>query len=558
MLKCLVSSYRWPWLLGLALLAAILLRLIAIGYGLPNTFNADEPHLVNSAVAFGGGSLSPYSFKYPTLWPYLLFFCYGVFFVLWSGFGFLHSVTEFIGLYAWHPTPFYLIGRILSAAFSLGALYWLARADAEDASAGEPKPWPWAALLLAFCPVLIELAHSCKPDSLMFFCVCAGWYWALRIYSGGQKRSYWWCGLSLGLALSSQYTAAPTLILLPLAHLLGRAKPKPWMSLGQGLAAAALGFLAGSPYVLLDFPKFWASVSEMNYLYLFSTTDPSVVLRTIHFNVATFAGEGSLAIVFALWGLGILLRREPRKALLLLTPVLAYVAVLANNPDGGWMRYLAGCFPGLALLASEGLRSLERSGRKKTFIVAAALTLAPGVVFSAFYVRDLRLPDTRTLVEAWIKANIPPGTVILLDLPHTGPRLDMTKEQSEELWHKTDAAGSPRAKLFKAMAATHPGGGYRLYRIQRSAKDLWTAPRLVTQSQADSDSLDLRGGLDHARAARVEYVVLSGFGVSPERAPELSSFFAELAQEGELVQELLPDPGRIYGASMRVYRLRRP
>ena len=551
-----MPSYRRPWLLGLALLAAVLLRLIAIDYGLPNTFNADEPHLVNTAVAFGGGSLSPYSFKYPTLWPYLLFFCYGLFFVLWSGFGFLHTVTQFIGLYAWQPTAFYLIGRILSAAFSLAALYWLARLEADEHPAGTLKPWPWAALLLAFCPVLIELAHSCKPDSLMFFWVCAGWYWALRIYQKGSSRAYWWCGLSLGLGLSSQYTAAPTLLLLPLAHLLSRLKPKPWKAFGQGAAAAVLGFLAGSPYVLLDFPKFWTSVSEMNYLYLFSDGDQGAVRRTILFNMATFAGEGSLAIVFVLGGLGLLLRRDPRKALLLFAPIAAYFAVLAHNPDGGWMRYLAGCFPGLALLASEGLRSL--AGRRKTFIAAAALTLAPGVVFCSLYVRDLRLPDTRTLVEGWIKTNVPAGSVILLDLPHTGPRLDMTQEQSQELWPRTEAAGSPRARLFKAMAATHPGGGYRLYRIQRSAKDLWTAPRLVSRSQADSDSLDLRGGLDLARAARVEYVVLSGFGAGPERAPELTSFFSELSREGELVMEFLPEPGRIYGASMRVYRLRRP
>jgi hypothetical protein len=47
--------------------AALALRLFGIMWGLPHAYNADEPHLVNLAVSFGGGSLNPYAFKYPTL-----------------------------------------------------------------------------------------------------------------------------------------------------------------------------------------------------------------------------------------------------------------------------------------------------------------------------------------------------------------------------------------------------------------------------------------------------------------------------------------------------------
>src|SRR5690348_3436894 len=101
------KSFGFYLLLGFFALA-MLLRLAGIFWGLPATFNGDEPHIVNLAVSFGSGSLRPYAFKYPTLWPYLLFLCYGIYFLIWSGFGHLKSVAEFAGLYAWHPTGFYL------------------------------------------------------------------------------------------------------------------------------------------------------------------------------------------------------------------------------------------------------------------------------------------------------------------------------------------------------------------------------------------------------------------------------------------------------------------
>ena len=114
------NSTRW-WLLAGAVCLAVWLRVDGLGYGLPHTFNSDEPHHINLAVSFGSGSLKPYSFKYPTLWPTLLFFCYGVYFAFWSGLGLLRSAADFAGLFAWDPTWFYLIGRALSALCGLSA-----------------------------------------------------------------------------------------------------------------------------------------------------------------------------------------------------------------------------------------------------------------------------------------------------------------------------------------------------------------------------------------------------------------------------------------------------
>ena len=253
----------------------------------------------------------------------------------------------------------------------------------------------------------------------------------------------------------------------------------------------------------------------------------------------------------------LVLRRDRRRGVLILAPVAVYAAVLSANPDGGWMRYLLGCFPGLALLVSEAMNLLTRDrGRWLSILLGAAL-LAPGFLGSSRYVQELIRPDTRTLAEAWMQDNIPQGSSVLMDLPHTGPRLLMDKAQVEELRGKTEAAGSPRARLYRAMAQTHPGGGYRVLRIRRSSRDLYTAPRLVAQSQEDSASVDVRAGLGAARAEGVDYIVTSSFGARPERATELGAFFAQLETGADLLNIFDMEPGRTFGPSLRIYRLRR-
>ncbi|MDE2291388.1 MAG: glycosyltransferase family 39 protein, partial [Elusimicrobia bacterium] len=239
------SARRW---LAAALALAVLARLLGIRWGLPYTPNADEPHIVDLAVSFGAGTLKPYAFKYPTLWPYLLALLYGLYFLVWSVFGLRRSVADFAARFAWRPGSFYLIGRLAASAASLAGplvLWGL-----------EPEP-PLAALLLAFSPVVVVEAHSCKPDMLMFLFSCAAWGFALRVLRRGERRDYWLCGALLGLASTSQFTALPACAVLPLAALLRPGKKSPRF-LAEGIACGAAAFLAGSPYALIE-PRFFLS-----------------------------------------------------------------------------------------------------------------------------------------------------------------------------------------------------------------------------------------------------------------------------------------------------------
>ena len=544
-----VAPGTWAMLAVLAAGAA--LRLTAIAYGLPHVYNADEPHVVNMAVALSGGP-RPYSFKYPTLWPELLAAAYGLWFLLWSGFGLLRGAVDFAAKYAFAPTGFYLIGRLLSTASQIGALALVARLE----RGGDSKRWAYGAALLAFSPTLVELAHSAKPDSFMLLLVAAATAAALRHQSGGRRGWLLASAFCAGLACSTQYTAVPAGLIVPLAWLLCDSGPGPFSWLIQAALVSALGFALGTPFALIDHARFAADWNDYGDLARLEPHDAVDTAKIILKNLWCFGGVGSLGGAAALLGLCVGLKRGVKRALLLLLPVAGYAAALSVSFNGGVPRYLLGAYPMLALLAGEGFSALGGSQTWRRGLVLA-LAVAPGLYLTFRDDAALLLPDTRAQSTAWLAASVPAGSTLLLDQSHAGPFAIMTKEQCAELAERAAKNASPRARLYRAMADKHPGGGYRIYRIQRAARDLWSAPRQVALSQADGDFLDVRPGLDVARAARVDYVITSSFGADPRRSRELATFFTELASQADFVQEFPSEPGVSVGPWLRVYRLRR-
>jgi hypothetical protein len=541
----------WLWAALAVLAAGAALRFTAIGYGLPHTYNADEPHLINMAVSFGGGSLRPHSFKYPTMWPTFLAGLYGLWFALWSAFGLRKSPLDFAALYGFEPTGFYLIARTASALASLAAVVVIARAEREDTTR-----WPYGALILSFSPALVDLAHAAKPDMLMLLFVSGAWACALRFQSGGARGWLYAAGALVGAGCSTQYTAGPVALIVPLAWLLreGGRPPLAWLVHAVLLAAAA--FFLGSPFIALDFPRFAANWSDFAQLGRTQAHDARAMAWDVARNLWTYGGEGSPAGAAAVLGLGALLWRRARRAALLALPIAAYFAVLSASFVGGWQRYLLGAFPALAFLSSEGLALLGgKSILRRTTV--AVLVAAPALLVSGRWVADLRRPDTRAQAESWMKANVPSGETILLDQPHASPRAIPSQEQCRELADRTAAAGSPRSRLWRAMERRHPGGGWRVYRVQRTAADLFSWPKEVAASQADNDFLDVRPGLDPVRAVRANWVLTSSFGADPRRARELATFFSELAAGADLVQEFPSEPGKSAGPWLRVWKLRR-
>lgn len=542
---------RLPIVVCLILVLAVALRLIGIGYGLPAVFNSDEPHLVNVAVSFGGGSLNPHLFKYPTLWMYVLFAAYGVYFAFWSGLGQLHSAADFGRYFVWNPTPFFLIGRLLAAGFSAAALIPVYRTGRRWLGTSAAAA---AALLLAVSPGAVKVAHSTKPESLLFFFSALAWAFAARYLDEGRRRDLLLAAAAAGCAFSSQYTAALLGVLLVSTWVARRVKEGAAPA-DLPLACVVMGaaFVAGSPFVAVDFHEFWSTVRDIGRFE--SVLGTPAGLRVVAANVYNFAGFwlGGLSL---LAGTIVTLRRDKVRACWLLAPVLAYLLVLARSSEGGWDRYLMAVYPALALLAAAAVDACEASGGRSAAFAVTLLAAAPGVWGSATYDREILLPDTRTLSADWIEANVPQGKTLLLDQEHASPRVAMSKATAARLLEQTRKEGHPRAKYYQYLLDGHPGGGYGVYRVLRDYKDLHTHEEHASYSAKGQPMLDVRPGLAAAKAAGVDYVVLTDFGADPSRSPELVPFLGQVRKEGARVADFAPQAGRIEGPRIEIYRLR--
>ncbi len=544
-----IKAGVWSLALGLA----VLVRLVGITHGARVIYNADEPHILHLAVSFGSGTLKPYALKYPTLWPYLLFFCYGLYFLAWSHLGLKHGVDAFASLYAWDPSSFVLIARGLSATLSLLAAWVAWRTQREI---NRTDPIPWAFLLLALAPVAVEMSHTAKPDNLMLFFSACAWFWGVKVLREPSRRAHWACGAFLGLAAASQYTAFPAASILPLAHALSRRRPARRF-LWEGLGFAALAFFLGSPYCVLDPGRFLATLHDFSALNAMNSFNRWGMAWRILYKDLRFAGPWALPGIAAAGGILALafLRRERRLAFFLLAPPVLYLLLLSTQFDGFVPRYSFAIYPGLAVAAAVGLSELARGLASWETVLAALILLGPGYADSWAHARHDALADTRDIAAAWMEKNIPQGSVILADQAHCDPRLVMEKEEVAELYEKTKASGSLRGRLYQAMLRNHPGGGYRVWLLPRSAADLVSNPSLVARSQADSPVLEAPPSLSLLRKKKIRYVIFSSFGATPEKSPELGSLFADVPSAGKRIARFEPVPGRLAGPILDIYDL---
>ena len=553
-----MTRSRATWALAALLLTGAALRLWGSRWGFPLLLDGDEPHFVDVAVSFGAGTLNPHAFKYPTLWMYVLAAAYGAYYLAWSLFGLLHSVAQFGAMFVWQTWRFHWLGRLLSAGFSCLGLWAVACADDERAE-GLETAWPWAAAILAVSPGLVYAAHEAKPDSLMFLLSALAWLCSLRLLRRGEPADYAAAGLCAGLAFAAQYTALPILALPALGHLLRVATGRETLKSGSrklalALAASAAAFFAGCPFAVLDFREFSAALADHAAFKAMGSAAASGATWGAWANLFRLGAAWPVAALALPLGAALLWRRDRTRLALLALPTLLWTAFLSRQHDGENIRYLYSCAPAIALLSAESLATLS-AGRKYAAAGLAALALLPGLWNCLRTDRLLTLPDTRLAATAWIEANIPQGSSLLLDQPDASPAARMTREQAEELRRQNAALGSARARLYTLMRDSHPGGGWRVYHIKRTARDLWSNPSHVEKSQREGAFVDVREGLGSLRALGIRYVVTTSFGARPDRSPELSRFFAELSSKAGLLARFDPNEGASVGPTLLIYRI---
>jgi Glycosyltransferase family 87 len=366
---------RSSWVLATVLGLSAALRLVGIEYGLPygGLLNPDEQSIVPRAWAMvHGAGPDPHWFDYPTLVMYVL-----------------------APFQAWQAHPSYLAARLVIALLGVGgvaAAWWLGRA-AYGRTAGLV-----AAAAVAVETIGVAYSHMAVTDVPMTALIAV----SLGLAVTGRLE---WAGVAAGLAASAKYPAIFLVVPLVVAGW------RRWRRLVSSLALAAVAFLATSPYVLVHPGQAWGDATRVQRLaregWLGFEHDSFALFS---FTDKLWSGLGP-ALVVALVGLLLALRRRTRTDLILAAFVLAYLADLLTI-RAHFDRYVLPIVPPLAVLA----------GRQR---LLAPLTLGLLIVPLVWAIGDdarLTRTDTRVVAEAWIAGHLPPGAIVAAE--SSAPPLD--------------------------------------------------------------------------------------------------------------------------------------
>jgi hypothetical protein len=412
---------RWPFWLGLAaiLAAGLGLRLWGIGHGLPYAYNADEnAHFVPGAIGLFGHGYNPHYFVNPPAYTYLLHAVFAVWF------GGREGVSS---AYATHPTEVFVVARVTAAAVGTIGVWLLYCAGAK--LAGRRVGLLAAALLaLAFLPAFYS--HLALNDVPTLAPIALSLWGTAGVLRDGRMRWYALAGAGLGLACATKYTGGIVLAPLLGAAAVQLASPGPGArratALG-GLVVAgvlALGaFVVANPFAVLDFQAFRDGLShqasaaedELGKLGLTQESGHLYYVWTITW------GLGYVPFAAAVLGALGMLVREPRLALVLVPAPILYVLFMGTQ-ERFFGRWLLPAFPIICLLAAWAIvRVAELAGRRAPtlwpalYAAGAVLLLGQGVVYSLHDGLVLSRPDTRNLARAWMVANVPPETKIVVE-----------------------------------------------------------------------------------------------------------------------------------------------
>ena len=519
-----MSKTSRAWAVFAIVVIAATLRFWNIDWGLPHPYHPDEGSLLVHALGFGTGDLNPHWFRWPSLLMYVVFGLYGFYFLIGKVFGFLGAPVDLVRQFLTDVSPFWLIGRAVSAVagvLTVGMTWRFGRKAFGD-FAGLA-----AALFMAVVYLHVRDSHYATPDVAATFFVTVSMLTALEAAHSGRGRMLVLSGLFAGLAASTKYPAvlAGAGTIAAAVYLAMTARRAAWPLLGA-IAAGAAGFAIGTPFSVLSWNEFTRDIATQ----VFMVSRSGVAQTPMSFSEGMSElfggtlGRGVGYPILILAALGLLSSfgrdRDPMRrpgeiapeqsgsavAGSVLLAFLAFAVFLTVKRS----TYMTPALPALAVLAGLGLRRvfqlIEPSHQRRfgfpravVLIALAVLTALPTVGF----VRSIGMPDTRTAAKHWIENEIEPGTAIAIET-YGPPIYAMTSQVEAELELDTTnvetwAETKQGLRSVQLEVASKRVPQYRVYSIGWGGE-----PNRLPAASSDPEAL-----VDELLERQVRYVVLS-------------------------------------------------
>jgi len=184
---------------------------------------------------------------------------------------------------------------------------------------------------------------------------------------------------------------------------------------------ALLAYLAGTPFTVLDFPKwradFLTQASFVDELWEGQTR----LLPGVPYLLGLGAGMGSVMFALSLFGAGVLLKRCPSIGVVLIAFPLAYFLFMLRS-QLFFVRFALPVVPFLCLLAAVAVVAVVKTiaGHRSALAAPYAGMLIIAAVAQPTFdtVRHNQLiakEDTRVLAAEWALANVPPGAKLAVE-----------------------------------------------------------------------------------------------------------------------------------------------
>lgn len=509
----------------LILLGGLGLRMIAVQFGLPHLYHADEPIVVNHALAYGTGDLNPHFFKIPPLVSYLLFLIYGFYYGIGTLLGFFHHPQDFEFLFYRDPTTFYLLARIIFGVLpGTATIYVLYRLIATHFGRQHGLV---AAFLLSVCFLHVRDSHYVYADIPLALILVAAFFpiWRL-IDNGNHPRGHILCGIMLGLAAATKYNGIALFVPYAVAAFLAAHKRKIFTGLLIGITAAFLTYAVLNPYSILDGKFFCKEISTQAHSHGF-------VGWTHHFQYSLEGALGLSLLLTALAGM-LLLRRYEKKRLSVAAFIVFYYLLICLRGQP-YDRYVLPLLPFLIFFAADFLwYTANRFSQYRAVLMwgMACIIAAEPFTASVFFDAIMLAKDTRTQAKEWIETHIPDGSRLALDGNFYMPRLRFDRLQLAE--KKAKAAAHPffsrsQMRRIEYLLNHNERPSYALYFLSHRPNDEFHF--LFGEPAVPFD-------LGELRKRNIQYVLT--LTSTPDGKSPRQAFYDYLAQTAEPVKEFNP------------------
>ncbi len=444
-------------LLTLIVLVGAVLRFFPIWFGLPYPqARPDEEVAIGIALGALKGDLNPHFFHWPSL----------TFYVFAGVLGAAGGARELLGMDA--PMTFSehaLIARgtiALGGTLTLLVLFRLGQRIAGDTVG------LLAAAFLAVALLHVRESHFAMTDALMTLLLWISLALVIRaalaerggLPSRAEAIVCAGAGLAGGLATSTRYNAAAVAVAMAATQLVWFwQRPssvlswRTWMPALAFTAAFAVGFLAGTPYAVLDYPKFSEDL-RYDFTHL-SGGHLDINLGRGWIYHATHSlpyGAGIATCAAALLGLVPFVRRHGRAAVVLGSFAAAFYFVVGSGYTV-FFRYVLPLIPLICLLAAVGVDAAAKWLARHTQLadgralaLVGALAIVPGLVYAVWFDVLLARTDTRVLAGEWLTPRLSPGAT-LHDAGGRYTRLDLWRVKVTRTEYDADGNAFPDGQL---------------------------------------------------------------------------------------------------------------